>query len=1060
MTKKIHISRNLIPFLVLLAGLLFTAVVCYNLLVIGEAEDQARFQVSVQQVDAAIKSRIETYEALLRSTAGLYAASTEVTEKDFRHFVERMEIKQHYPGVQGIGFSKKLTAAEKDAFVKTRRDEGHPDYHIWPENPRDEYFAITLLEPMDERNRAALGYDMFTDPARRAAMEKARDSGQAVATRAVRLVQERTDESAQPGFLIYIPVYRDGSDTSNPAARREALMGFVYSPFRVVDFFAGILQPTTADVDFQVFDSPPEQGAMLIYDTRKVSKPEPIGYQPRFISSNPVEVAGQTWSLNFFSRPTADMVSGRNSAYYAMAGGLLISLLFFMVTRGQVRARNAAEAAATELRESEAIVRKTLADRERAELALRESEEQYRELVENANDIVYTLDLEGNVTSVNKAGEVITGYSREELIGKNLSEVLPDASTDVSRRMLDRKISGEERTNYEVELRSKSGTDVTVEISSRLVHKDGQPIGVQGIARDITVRRKAEDALRQADQRALSEYERLLERIATLSQALGTAHDLTAIFRALRDFAVVSAPCDGLFVSLYDAAKDVRTACFGWGDGEEFDVSDLPPMPVSTLGPNGRAIKTGEVIITDDYMKATVGHSSVIVGPENGLRPQSSLAAPMAVMGRIIGTIEIQSYEPAAYRESHATAMRMAANLTAVAIENVRLLERESTARATAEESNRLKDEFLATVSHELRTPLTAILGWSRMLEAGSLDDESIDRAIQTIRRNAKAQSQIIDDILDVSRIITGNLYLDMQPIELAPVIESAINVVRQTAEAKRIQIDVDFENRPTVISGDANRLQQVIWNLLSNAIKFTPAEGSVRVSLRQVDSHAEVSIVDTGQGINEDFLPFVFDRFRQADSTTTRQHGGLGLGLAIARHLVEIHGGSIHAKSDGKGKGATFSLRLPVLHTVRKPTPVHSVVPSNLHQKLSGVHVLIVDDDKDTLELLTTALTQSDARVTAVGSAGEALEALSAFVPDVLVSDIAMPGADGYDLIRQVRSSTSEICRRVPAVAITAYAKEEDRIRALASGFQHYVTKPVEPHDLISAVAEATRKG
>ncbi len=1049
-------SRNLIPYVVLFAGLLFTALVYYSLTAIGGEEDKAQFNASVQEVEAGIRSRIETYEALLAATSGLYAASDKVTEADFRHFVDRMQIRKRYPGVLGIGFSKRLSAAEKESFLQARRKEGFANFRIWPENERDEYHSITYLEPLDERNKRALGYDMFTEPVRRAAMEQARDSGEEAASRGVRLVQETEPEQA--GFLIYVPVYQNGSDTTSVSKRREALVGFVYSPIRVNDFLAGVLRADNADTNFHVLDGP-DPSANLIYDST-ANAPGDQNHRPHLTDSRSIEIGGQQWMLSFSNGPTLDRASGKRFAYYALGGGLLISLLFFVVTRAQMHARSLAETAAAELRSSEAIVRKTLADHERAETALRESEERYRELVENANDIVYTVDLDGKVSSVNKAGELITGFPRDELVGKDLSEILSDASTEVSRRMLDRKLAGEERTNFEVDLRAKSGSLVTVEISSRLVLKDGQPFGVQGIARDITLRRRAEEALRQADQRALSEYERLLERIATLSQALGTARRLTAIFKALTDFAIVSAPCDGLFVSLYDSGEDTRTACFAWGDGQEMDVTSLPPMPVNTLGPNGRAIRSGEVVITNDYMSATRGHPSVIVGPENGLRPESSMALPMTVMGRIVGTIEIQSYERAAYREGHVTAMGMAANLTAVAIENVRLLERESSARAAAEESNRLKDEFLATVSHELRTPLTAILGWSRMLEGGGLDPAATERAIQTIWRNAKSQSQIIDDILDVSRIITGNLYLDLQPIELAPVIESAINVVRPTAEAKNIRIDVDFETHPTVISGDAHRLQQVIWNLLSNAIKFTAAEGRVLISLRQLDSQAEISVLDTGQGINRDFLPFVFDRFRQADSTTTRQHGGLGLGLAIARHLVEIHGGTIHAQSEGKGRGSTFSVRLPLLRTVGTSRGVNRdeiAVPTLGHQ-LAGLHVLLVDDDKDTLDLLTTALTQYDARVTAVASAGEAWAALQTFEPDVLVSDIAMPGSDGYELIKQIRSSTSENCN-VPAVAITAYAKEEDRVRALASGFQRYLAKPVELQELISAVADATKK-
>ena len=581
----------------------------------------------------------------------------------------------------------------------------------------------------------------------------------------------------------------------------------------------------------------------------------------------------------------------------------------------------------------------------------------------------------------------------------------------------------------------------------------------------LSTRRRAEEGSREADQLGLFEYERLLERISALAQALGTARDLTTIYRGLREFTKVSIPCNGFFVSLYDPIRDVRTACYGWGDDKEIDISALPPMPVTTSGPNSRAVRTGQVIITDDYMQATRGHPSVIVGPDNGLRPQTSLAVPMAVMGRIIGTIEVQSYERAAYTQEHVTAMIMAANLTAVAIENVRLLKRESNAREAAEESNRLKDEFLATVSHELRTPLTAILGWSRLLEEGSLDDQVANQAIESIRRNAKAQARIIDDILDVSRIITGNLFFELYPVELAPVIEAAINAVRPTADAKGVRIDMEFDSAPLVVSGDANRLQQVIWNLISNAVKFTENGGRVTLGLHQVRSSVEIKVADTGQGISPEFLPYVFDRFRQADSTTTRQHGGLGLGLAIARHLVEIHGGTIRAESPGKGKGATFTLKLPLVDCGDKASLLDTteiVIPESTYQPrqlLSGLHVLVVDDDVDTLELMATALKSRQATVTAVSSAVDALIAIKANRPDVLISDIAMPDEDGYALIEKVRSLDHGEEQTIPAVAITAYAKDEDRERALSSGFQIYLPKPVELTELVSVIARAARR-
>lgn len=1047
-------GRVFLPYIVLFAGLLFTAGVCYNLAAVEQAEDEARFRGAVQRINGSIESRMRTYEALLRATSGLFAASDEVTREDFKRFISRLEVSDKYPGIQGIGYTARALPAEKDALIEAQRRQGRPNFKIWPENDRAEYFSIVYLEPEDPRNQAAFGYDMFTDPVRHAAMELARDTGQSAASGSVKLVQEIDPNDVQPGFLVYVPVYDNRQDTSTVEARRRYLKGFVYSPFRANDLFGSILAGTDQPVDVRAFVSE-KTAPNLIHDSSQTYSPVPAGYQPRFTANTAFDFAGQKWLFTYNSRPSFDLAGGRSLVLYALLGGLLISILFFVVTQSQLRSRATAEATAAVLRESEATIRNSLADRERAEEALRESEERYRELFENANDIVYTLDLDGKLTSINRAGETISGYQREQLLQMDLSELLSPAAVQASREMLERKMTGEERTNYEVELRTSSGKLVTVEISSRLIYKSGVPVGVQGIARDITVRRRAEEALRQADQIALAEYERLLERIASLSQALGTSHELTAIFRALREFTLVSAPCDGLFVSLYDPVQNVRTACYGWGDNQEFDVSGLPPMPVTTTGPNSRAVTTGQVIITDDYMQSQSGNA-VIVGPDNGLRPQSSLAAPMAVMGRIIGTIEIQSYERAAFRDEHVTAMRMAANLTAVAIENVRLLERESLARTAAEESNRLKDEFLATVSHELRTPLTAILGWSRMLETGSLDNSSVSRAVETIRRNAKAQAQIVDDILDVSRIITGNLYLELQPMELAPVIEAAVNVVRPTADAKGIKIESNLGEKPAVVSGDTNRLQQVIWNLLSNAVKFTPVEGKVTISLRQENSQVEIIVSDTGPGIDTAFLPFVFDRFRQADSTTTRKHGGLGLGLAIARHLVEIHGGTIEAANNDGVSGSKFTVRLPSIASLIKIREGNGKVAKSLASQplLTGLHVLLVDDDVDTLELLRAALTQREAKVTAVASATEALEALRSVNPDVLVSDIAMPGSDGYQLLKEMRAEHTS--RFVPAVAITAYAKEEDRERALASGFQQYVPKPIELSELISAVVEA----
>ncbi len=1051
-------NRVFLPYLILMLGLCFTLLVSYFFHELSHDQDQIRFQRSVQEIHDQIKLRIQTSIALLRAGTGLFAASDSVNAGEFERFVQQIELQKNYPGIQGIGFSLRFRPDEKTSLITTMQRTGVTDFRVWPDHSRDEYTAIVYLQPPTKPNNLAIGFDMFTEEVRHQAMEKARDTGMPTSSGRVVLVQESEVQNKQSGFLIYAPVYRNNVPISSESERRKALLGFVYSPFRVDDLLAPITSEKNYDVSFQVYDGSEVKPENQLYG----SPPSASSSRPDFVTTITQDVAGRTWTLTYATRPSFEIASSRSLLPYTIVTGLLLSLLFFAVTRAEVRARAGAERSAADVRESETTIRKTLSERELAEDAMRESEERYRELVENANDIVYMLDFDGRITSINKAAEVITEYSQDELLGMNIRNVLTPNSVAASEKMLNTKSSSHERTNYEVDIVSRKGRILTLEISNKLISKGGSPVGIQGIARDISTRRRAAEALREADQRALSEYERLLERISSLAQTLGTARELTTVFHGLCEFTKVSVPCDGFFVSLYDPLRDVRTACYAWGDEKEFDASELPPMPVTTSGPNSRAVRTGQVIITNDYMRATRGHPSVVVGADNGLRPESSMAVPMAVMGRIIGTIEVQSYQANAYLPEHVTAMSMAANLTAVAIESVRLLKLERTAREAAEESNRLKDEFLATVSHELRTPLTAILGWSRLLESGSLDDRVAKQALETIWRNAKAQAQIIDDILDVSRIVTGNLYIDLSPLELAPVVENAINVVRPTADAKGIKIDAVLDTVPAVVSGDANRLQQVIWNLLSNAVKFTNKGGLVGLKLSQIGSAVEISVTDTGQGISRDFLPYVFDRFRQADSTTTRQHGGLGLGLAIARHLVEIHGGSIQAESPGEGQGATFTIRLPLIDSA---VSIAEFEESGKHllarnpKLLSGLKVLLVDDDLDTLRLMATALTRRQAKVTAVSSAGAAIQAIRDNRPDVLVSDIAMPDEDGYGLIERVRSLENDESQSIPAVAITAYAKKEDRERALSSGFQIYLAKPVELSELISVVARAARR-
>ncbi|MDT5269306.1 MAG: hypothetical protein QOH49_1492 [Acidobacteriota bacterium] len=419
--------------------------------------------------------------------------------------------------------------------------------------------------------------------------------------------------------------------------------------------------------------------------------------------------------------------------------------------------------------------------------------------------------------------------------------------------------------------------------------------------------------------------------------------------------------------------------------------------------------------------------------------------------GRVIGTLTvIEDVTERVARE---------AELQAQVDARTRALASEKAAREEAEQANHLKDEFLATVSHELRTPLTAILGWSNMLLTGRLDEAARERALETIHRNAQAQNQLISDLLDISRIISGKLRLDLRTVDLPSIIEAAVEATRPAAEAKGVSLTTTLNRRAGPVNGDADRLQQVIWNLLTNAIKFTPEGGKVLITLESVHSRVEITVHDTGIGIDDEFLPHVFDRFRQADPGTNRVHGGMGLGLSIVRQLVELHGGTVRAESEGEGKGTTFIVSLPFVALHEATQRGKRTLPAAFGElecppSLPGLRVLVVDDEADTLDMLRAVLEHCQIEVITAGSAAEALEALVQSRPDVLISDLGMPGEDGFALIAKVRKLPAESGGQIPAAALTAYVRSEDRVKVLRAGFQLHVPKPIEPAELVTVVA------
>jgi signal transduction histidine kinase/ActR/RegA family two-component response regulator len=573
----------------------------------------------------------------------------------------------------------------------------------------------------------------------------------------------------------------------------------------------------------------------------------------------------------------------------------------------------------------------------------------------------------------------------------------------------------------------------------------------------------------QARSREAAEHaERHARFLAQASAALASSLDYERTLATVANLAVPSV-ADWCAVDVVAAHGSLTRLAVAHVDRAKRDFAmriraEYPEDPHSPYGPS-HVVRTGEPVlvpaIPDELLVASARddqHLSMI----RQLGLVSYMCVPLRAGGRVLGVLSFVSAESGRhYAEADLRLAEDIAGRAALAVENAH-------AYAEARRANQLKDEFLATLSHELRTPLNAILGYVRMLRGDIIPADRRPRALDIVERNATALSQMVEDVLDVSRIVAGKIRLNVQRVDLPRVLQDAIGTVQPAADAKNVRLTAVIDPLASPVAGDPERLQQVVWNLLSNAVKFTPKGGRVQLILQRINSHVEVVVSDTGAGISPAFLPHVFERFRQEDSRFAREHGGLGLGLAITRHIVESHGGQIRAESGGENRGATFRVELPLLLSDPIPTPdpdrFHPTTNGTwaspqISQRLHGLSVLAVDDDPDARSLLREVLEAAGARVTTATSAGEALRTLAEAVPDVLVSDIGMPGMDGFEMIRAIRQSPDSRMRGLPAAALTAYARSEDRIEALRSGFQLHLAKPINPSELVEAVGALARQ-
>jgi PAS domain S-box-containing protein len=705
--------------------------------------------------------------------------------------------------------------------------------------------------------------------------------------------------------------------------------------------------------------------------------------------------------------------------------------------------------------------------------ALRRGEEFVRATFDQAAVGIVVAGLDGRYQQMNRKFCEILGFTEPQLRTMTFAEITHPEDLENTRHLVEDLVAGR-IGHYAVEKRYVRGDRGTIwgRATVTLMRDDlGRPTRFIGVIEDISQRKEAE--------RALAEETRVLEILNRTGAALASSLDLQALLQSVTDSATeISGARFGAF--FYNTVDE---------QGEAFQLYTLSGAPREAFEKFGHPRATpifaptfkGEGIIRLDDVTRDPRYGRW--APHHGMPPghlsvRSYLAVPVrSRSGEVIGGLFFGHPERGVFTERSERLVAGVAAQAGIAIDNARLftatqkaaqerellLESERHARAAAERASRMKDEFLATLSHELRTPLSAILGWAHLLRGRpSLERDELVKGLETIERNARIQTQLIEDLLDMSRITSGKVRLDVQPVMPATFVEAALETVRPAAEARGVRLQSTLDQHAGPIPGDPARLQQVVWNLVSNAIKFTPRGGRVQVLLERVNSHVEVSVADTGVGIELEFLDHVFERFRQADATSTRQFGGLGLGLAIVKQLVELHGGTVRARSAGRDRGATFIVQLPLALARRAESPVlrehprspRELAPDFRPVDLSGVRVLVVDDQPDARELVARILGECRAEVVVATTPLEALAEVERHRPHVLLSDIGMPDMDGYELLRRVRALGPERGGNVPAIALTAFARSEDRTRALQRGFQVHVSKPVEPAELMATVA------
>jgi signal transduction histidine kinase/CHASE1-domain containing sensor protein/ActR/RegA family two-component response regulator len=1012
-----------LAYIVFFAGLLLTALTAHFAYEKSRLSAEFLFEEVSQSIRQKVHDRFLLYLNALQQTRALVLASPNLNRSIFDTYTANLNLSVAYPGAVGIAYSPRVPKSELNVFNhRLAKEYDSSKYKLWSgkDGESGDYFPVLYFAPEEDLpNRlSVIGFDMGSEHLRRAALETARDTGEPMLTKRVRLIHVG---GSQAGFVLILPVYKQNAPLNTVAERRAALTGFVMAPFRAFDFFHGILEEKRigqTGVDFQVFDqgtdasSPPSLEQLVFQHVSASTVPFA---RPGYEIETHIGLAGRPLTLRVFSLPSFEASPVLLSPIIILVSGFLLNLVIFRMLIINQEQQN----------------------------KIAKSEDQIRLITDALPVFITYVDANRVCRFVNKTYGKWFLRDPFQASDTALGSVIGTRNLERIQPFLDRALRGE---NLSIESEWEIFGNSFHPVLLNLIPDSESEASVKGVimlVTDISAQKRQE-----TNQRLLSD----------VSAVLGSSLDMN---ESLERLAAMITPllADWCTIDVIDDHGPLRRAAAATSDSTQrgglYELRHLDPSEKSVIA---------DVIHHSEPQLLSSRETEGMAPPSHDVEErlllqaagvQSEMHLPLKSPSQTLGAISFYSTKSDRhFTEEDLAFAQEIARRAALAMENARLYR-------DARLANRAKDEFLATLSHELRTPMNVILGWLEILSTEAVDAKTLDQALTTLTRNAQAQIQLINDLLDVSRIISGKMNLNVQRTDLSSSLLSGVESVRLAARAKNITLQLDLPSHAIAFDCDSDRIQQVLWNLLSNSVKFTKDGGTIIVRALVQETAVVISVADNGQGIDPRFLPYVFDRFRQEDGSTTRSQGGLGLGLAIVRSIVEMHGGSITAQSEGRDKGTLFTMTFP-----RKAEPA-ALPPRQENEKpavsvalpeqspLAGIAVLLVDDSPDVRVLITRILTRAGANVTAVENAPAAFDLLSRSRFDVLLSDIGLPGEDGFGLIERVRLwERSRGHHPIPAAALTAYAQDIDARKALSSGFTCHLAKPVASQDLLVAVS------